>query len=339
MSWLVGSLAALLGPAAPIPEPPTPVVALEWIAPPGCPDADAIEARIVELVGRPLGTDPTRVLGVTGTVTADANEFVLDLVLHPPDGGEVSRRLAAQTCAELAEPAAVVVAIAVVPDAGADDTEGVVVPPSPRSPEVASDEAHALAPLGPALEPAPRGRATTDRQRTPRVRRRVRPRGVVGAYGGIAGGVLPSVGGALQADLGLAFPSLRIDLVVTHEFRRRIAGSRGGGLFDVTAVRPEICWTPGRGRWRFPLCAGPELGALRAGGFGVDVTRRVRHVWFALAAGAGVTASLHRFVGLRLRAELVASPLLREFTLDGARLSRTGPLGARATFGVETWFP
>lgn len=338
MWWLAASLAVLLGPATdPRELPPTPAVAIEWSAPPGCPTAAAIEARIVELVGRRLGTDPSRVFAVTGTIAAQDSGFVLDLVLREPDGTEVSRRLEAQTCAELGEPAAVVVAIAVVPPD--EDSAPIVVPDAPPRAGAPPFPSGAPATID-AADPLLSGPTVNATRREPRRSSpRLRPRGVLGVLGGVAGGVLPSVGGALQATLGLSFEALRIDLVVTHEFRRRVTRERGGGMFDVTAVRPELCWTPGRGRWRIPLCGGPEVGVLRAGGFGVDVTRRVQHVWFAVAASAGVGVALHRFVALRLRTELVVAPMRREFTLDGAGLSTTGPIGARATLGVEAWFP
>ena len=318
---------------------PTPVVDLQWSAPTECPSAADIKAAIAELVGRPLGQDPERRMGVTATIHLEANEYRLQLRIKQPDGTTLERRLETSECADLGEPVAVIVAIAVSTSAEP------VIPLAPERPGAHTVSRREIKPA--VVEPPP---ATTrdSPTRAPglpksEASRAWHAQGALAVAGGIASANLPGVGVAAQVSAGILLGRLRLDVVVTHEFsreqRRRAAGDVVGGRFNLTAVRPEACWRPGRQRWHLPVCLGPELGVVVASGFGVTETQTIQHTRLALVAGPSFVWAVHRSVALRLRTELVVSPARRRFTLAGTDLFTTRAVGARVSGGVEFHFP
>ncbi|MCA9656216.1 MAG: hypothetical protein KC501_40300, partial [Myxococcales bacterium] len=97
--------------------------ALQWSAPAGCPDAAAVEARIAALTaGRPEGEGT---LEVEGTVSAFEGGFSLRLTTSLR-GRTGTRELSARACDDLADSAALVVAVTLDPalsGSGADEPE------------------------------------------------------------------------------------------------------------------------------------------------------------------------------------------------------------------------
>lgn len=349
LAWAFWVLA--VAPVAEEEPPPTPVVQLEWTAPPECPTREEVQAQIVELVGRPLGQDSTRILDVQGVIVAAPGSYTLSLRSQHPDGVVEERELSATVCRDLGEPAAVVVAIAVEgPVQGGADAPSTDVDPSPPQEMVA--EAPALNPVTNTLPlsteslPSP----GVDDERAPM--RRWRPRQpqpaptsdgltrfVVGVSGGLTGGSLPRVGPMVQGSVGLLRPGLRLDLVVAHAFRRTLSRGTDGSDFALTVVRPELCVRPGRAKWRIPVCAGPELGVLRAWGGRVASPNSAIRLWMAIAAGTGLVWAPHHVVALRLRGEAVVAPVRRGFTIDGLTVYTTGVFGGRASLGIEIRLP
>ncbi len=309
------------------PEPtraPTPVVELAWTAPAECPDAEAMRVAIVELVGRPLAQDPSRVLRVDATITrADGYELALRL-----DGGDGStvRHFAAPRCDELLEPAAVVVAVAVDP---------FIEPTARRLPEPPSEPAATRAPAAPTESDV-----TPSNEPRAEPRRRFPLRAVLGLQGGVDGGNVPAARGAIVGALGLLVARARIELLVLHLFARKISDGAGrGGSFRTTAARAQGCWEPQVRRLAFPLCGGVELGRLRATGSGVAKRATVDKLWIGLVAGAGLVWLPVPRVGLGLRAELVGNPQRRDYTLADRVLVTTGAVGGRLLAGVELRLP
>lgn len=130
---------------------------LDWQAPAGCPDGAALRARVVDLVGAEATRQAT--LGARARVRGRAGRWTLELALVR-EGGEDRRTLGDPDCRALAEAAALVLAVAIDPQARL----GGPVPEDspPADPAVPPDSS--LVPLppgepgpsGPALPPVPR---------------------------------------------------------------------------------------------------------------------------------------------------------------------------------------
>jgi len=87
---------------------------LEWQAPAACPDGEAVRARVVDLVG----ADAASRAGLTAqaAVRSQAGGWAMTLVLVR-EGGQDRRTLADRDCSALAEAAALVIAVAIDPQA------------------------------------------------------------------------------------------------------------------------------------------------------------------------------------------------------------------------------
>lgn len=114
--WLTGS------------APAPPIVDLRWEAPAGCPDQAALERRLAAMrAGGPAPANPPR---VGFRVERRGEGWHLDGEISGP-GGSGRRELDAATCAELADAAVLITAIALDPEMSA---EGPTIPPPPVIP-------------------------------------------------------------------------------------------------------------------------------------------------------------------------------------------------------------
>jgi hypothetical protein len=340
--------------AAPLEREPTPLVELTWAAPKSCPKRAEVLARIAALLERPLGQDPERVLVVTGRIRRTRGAYTLELRLVLGDESS-TRTLSAPTCRELLEPAAVVVALAIDP-VDAAPVEPLLIPEPPPATEIEAEPpaAEPVAPVTPepvappiASQPddevAPMPATSRDddmRGPGPRGPAFRRVKALLGVRGGVDGGNLPGVGGALEGSVGLLVGRARAEIAVVHLFeRQQVRDDGGGGSFRMTAARPQACFEPGVWRFAFPLCGGIELGALRASGVGVQRRETARNFWLGLVAGAGFVGAPLPWLALGLRGELVIAPLRREYTLDADHLVTTGIAGGRGLAVVEVRLP
>jgi hypothetical protein len=87
---------------------------LEWLAPAACPDGAAVRARVVDLVGAEAAGQA--MLTARAAVRSQAGGWTMTLVLVH-EGGEDRRTLADRDCGALAEAAALVIAVAIDPQA------------------------------------------------------------------------------------------------------------------------------------------------------------------------------------------------------------------------------
>ena len=101
---------ALAWSLAQVPEPPAPVDAVLWVAPPGCPGRAALLAGVERRRGRPLAPGQVR---VDGAVTAGPGKrFTLAITLIT-GAREDRRTLTADRCAALVDAAALLIAVAI----------------------------------------------------------------------------------------------------------------------------------------------------------------------------------------------------------------------------------
>jgi hypothetical protein len=295
-------------------------LALRWSASDACPDATWAAQRLRERLGRAPDRESPMALQVDATLAGSGERFVL--TLHTALGSAVSdRQLEAPDCAELAEAAVLMIALAIDPDAVARaDAAGV---------QAAQDDERP-----PALTPVPLPPP--------------RPRGFPWALGAAAlgsGGDQPGWGGG--ALLFTAWQAAR--------FRAELAGfwlvpragseapSAGRVRVSLWALRPTLCVTTPGPALRVGGCAGVELG--RVGGVGRSLGESLEDHTFWGAASLGPRASVAIAPRLSLLAEALAvlpvfqGRFVSTSAAGGSRqLYAPAAVVARATLGLEARF-
>lgn len=132
----------------------------------------------------------------------------------------------------------------------------------------------------------------------------------------------------------------RTELALTYWFPRRetVSGDASAGAeLDLWSGGARGCGVPRVGAAvQFPLCAGIELGPIRARGFGEPDPRDVRSWWVAVVLGPAVAWAPRPW--LALWAGVEGSIALRRpgFTRPGGpALFRAAPVGVRVLGGLE----
>jgi hypothetical protein len=314
---------------------PSARVDLTWTAPLGCPDRETVVAEVDRLLRSSSTKDPAV---AHAEVTHEGRWRVR---LETQSAGRSGRReIEAESCEQLAQATAVILALMIDPEAamvGAPPAERSSAPDPPHRPELADlprrpDPSYVPEPLPAALAALPANRPATRRWQ-----------GVVGVSVLGDGGTMPApslgvglAGGAVLgpyrvvAGLGY-FPS---------RTARLTAGSLFGGDFTLFFGALEGCGALITARLvRAELCAGVEIEAMRGSGFGVRHPRAGTSVWSALLAGGLVEVPIVRSVAAELGVTAVVPFARPEFSFDdlgpvhraGAAAIRLG-LGASARF-------
>jgi hypothetical protein len=298
-------------------------ILVEWTVPASCPARDAMERDVQALLGPETSTRDR----ATARVEADSDGFVASIELET-ERGTTRRSVRGMNCEAVAAAVAVIIAVGVDPIAVADTVA-----------EATTDRSEAPA----IARPAPAAIVTTAPPRgPPRVDPRRRSSLRLGAMlsGGAAIGLLPEVRAALDGGLAIGWGSLRIAAEVHHEFARTFAhpeAPSAGARVSLTAGRVGACWSPARARFRFPLCLGPEVGALTARGRGLDRSKTVHRPWAALVPELGATWFPSPVIGIGLRGQAVLSLtrarlVIEDFDTD---LLHVGAVGARIALTIE----
>jgi hypothetical protein len=237
--------------------------AITWEAPAECPAAEVVRARVVEHLQREVRPGE---VAATLRVTRDGKRWRVDMTVTSGDGEGGERSLDAATCGELAESAALILAMTIADVAAsadaiareadasgaaaattvarADDTE------TPPDAEVERRYGE-----GRVLEPDPPRELD------------LRVRAAVGGDVGSLPSLSPGLGGAIE----IAFGAWSMDLGV-QRFATRDAlmpgGDGAGAHVGLTTFTARACVTGRDGRLRAAGCAGGELTRTRAAGFG-----------------------------------------------------------------------
>lgn len=310
---------ALLSPGAPVSADATEDITLRWEAHEGCPDAEAVRAEVRRLLGEAARAQAP--LSVDAVVTRDDAGSHLSLTL---EGGESAgrRELSAARCDELASATALIVALAVDPEAvdpaaleqleGAtqeaprETTEPAPIPAATRAPPETATEASA----GPA------------------------PHLSAAAAFILDAGSLPSIAPGLDAALGFRLARTRLEVGVTYLLPNdaETGGRRPAAELRLLAGKLAVCQTLLGERRSLAACAAAELGSLM--GSGGDITERRDGSSLWLAAHLSLTGALPIVDGLALQGGLgVALPLRRPvFTVENL-----GPVHQPSSIGGRLW--
>jgi hypothetical protein len=289
----------------------TAVTRLEWDAPALCPDLNAVSKRLAVLRGD--GPLDYRALGtVRGVIRREGQGWQLTLELF--DGGErKSRLIAADDCEDLADAAAVALALALDAEGvqaqtalaaapGAEEASVEDVPPeaAQRSASVKRVLGHAL--LDTAALPGP-------------------------AFG---------VGVELRADLSwLTLGAYGAWLPAQEEYVR----SARFVDFGLWFAGLRACASLFRSRLEAAACAGVDAGALHAEGSGLVSSRRVTDLWLAPNAALELGIPLWQELDVSARGELAFPLVRRPYVInEGEGIHRPPVLDPRLWLGLAWTF-
>ncbi|HVY32219.1 MAG TPA: hypothetical protein VHB79_37035 [Polyangiaceae bacterium] len=299
--------------------PATPAIEIQWEAPAPCPDATRVRAATERLLGKSLsGLEQTSVRA-TGKVTANAaGQWQLRTLLVVGERVE-EEVLVARQCSSLADAMALKVALAIDPVAVVE--------------AVQSSQPSAAAKIAPESPPPAPGPRSSNAQRVSFGARVV---------GQVALGPLPGTTPGVAALVSAQWPSFRVELggeafwggVANYEALPAI-----GADLQLFAGMARACLTPATGAFRFPICAGPELGVMRGRGFGTAETSSTTGLWGGLALGPALEWRATSRLSLWLEGDAVLTLLKPEFHVRNLPSLYAPPtVAARAAAGLEAHF-
>ena len=335
---------------------------LAWVAPAECPDQDAIERRLEELLGAPAGALVTRDVRVQAVVVARGEQYELRLRSEVADAQPGSRELAAENCEELSAAGAVIIALLVNPEALSAQASG---PSGPASSGTAPMPSAEPPPAAPAVASEPTGtgvpRAST---RAPPVPTNANPSPVATAPAydeadtlvapalllGTAAiadvGALPSVAPGVQALLGAKWSRVRVEANASFlpgRFASAEDNPNKGGSISLWAGAVQGCYALLADEVSFGPCAGVAMGSHRGRGRGLRKADDDQVPWLAATAGLQLSVPLQRSVSVRLQG-LLAAPLVRPrfyyLREDGEteQLHRPAPVTGRLAVALDIAF-
>lgn len=279
----------------------SPTLALDWSAPLECPTHEDLRAQVHRSL--PPTSKPLAPLHAVVRVAAAQDGYVVHLRIE----GHGRRTLEAESCAEAMDATALIIAMAI------DDAPPAAIPaaqPEP-SPEpttgLVPSQPNAAQPTRPSVKPTAQESGANPPpvdQPTPTPTPTIQITGRLA--GGLGVGPLPSAGLTMAAAAGLG----------GHGWRAELALGMWPATSGRLAARPDVgvgarlwsvgargCGVPTRATLSFPLCAGLDVGRVRAAGEGDIASRVAFSPWIAFVAGAGATWWWSRFVGIGARVD------------------------------------
>lgn len=322
-------LALAVSSAMPSPAAARNEVVLDWDAPSGCPDHAQVEAHLDALLGAFQAPPDAPLLRVHARIAPDEAGYRLSLRTGEPDD-DGRREIVAPTCEELAESAALIVALLLAPEAMlepplASAPEEPVLPPDPDPKPEALPVAPAVPNEAPPANP---------------------PRFLFGMGVAVHGDVgtfpSPSLGAAVVG--AFAFDRITAEIEAGFLGQGNATFDRDpllGASFWLLQATARVCHASIHGdRFAVGPCVGIETGALRSEGRGTAVAAAGLTPWLAAKMGAGARWWAHPRWALRVGLDAVL-PIVRPiFVIEGiGAVHRVGALSGRASLSIEYRFP
>lgn len=311
-----------------------PGVALEWVAPPSCPDMAEVEQRIAARV------QPGSAQGASARlrVTASDPGFVLTLDLSIARGMPMQRVVEGPRCDELVDAASLMIAVAVDPVFVVDLSDVVAIVAAHDATTVPTPRRRPTV-----VEAPPAARAPTKRDVVPL---RIGLRASTGAWIG----AMPRPAATIAVDVAL--PAMRLGwaelgAIAIPRQRTRVSDSVGATLWLASAVLRGCIAPPLRAdtqsiaRVRPMACVGLATGAIGGRGRGTDVaTGAAQALWISAAAGGGLDVTIVRRLGVFARFDGHLHARRPGFHIDGGgRVHRVGLGSMTALVGLQAVLP
>jgi hypothetical protein len=272
-------------------------VTLGWDAPEGCPDAAFVLARVEQLADE--GSTPDVPIRVTARIERVGTGFRLSLEMKER-ASRWDQEFEDPSCAQLAETASVVIALAVgrehsnseEPEPGAPSGSG-----PDRQDTATNPGAEPVLPTwGPKMKPSTRRTLAPGPRTTPALPpQRQKPGSTAGLVQvGVIGdlGALPAPAAGLQ--LGAAIEGRKgwsglLSVAFLPKTRSTSdEAAKAGGKFRLTTATVAGCQATDTTPASLQLCLGVELGQLRAWGVDGAWSNLREHLWLAPRADVGV---------------------------------------------------
>jgi hypothetical protein len=306
---------------------------LEWQAPDGCPTGPSVTRAVEKLITEP----PGRVLEASATITKLGERWAAEI--RTPRG---ERRLDGESCRAVAEAVAMVLALAIDPNASPNAAAFAAFDepdsPAPESPPSAERAPAPRAPAAASSSPSrPSDRAASPTE-TSRERDDDAP-GVIAALFAVGElGMLPqpTLGAALGVGVGAGAWSAEVGpmLLIPRSGSLENDTSRGGEIGYIGGYAAG-CLAPFRSR-RFDVCGAFEVGRIAGTGFGVTDPLPGEALWLAPALFGAMRVPVAGSFGGEGRLVL-AAPLHRPtFELDAlGAVHRPAPFSVRGELGFS----
>jgi len=301
-----------------------------WKAPQGCPAEGEVRARVDHVLGASATAHEN--VDARAIVSTDGEMFRAEIELNSA-GQSSSRRMDDVSCDALADAVALIVALAVDPEAVAKRSATpapAIVTPAP-------------APAPTSKNPDSKARETWSEppSRTPDSKLEPRRPVYFGAAVLLDTATLASLAAGAEVVAGYNPRHAAFELSGTWlstQDARLAPGSPKGASEHAFGVGARGCWEIFGSALDVGPCGGAELDGIFASGFGATTSTDAAVALFRALIGARAKLQFSRFV-LRLGAE-AAVPFTRpSFVIDNAgTIQHISPATLRATFGAEVHF-
>lgn len=318
-------------------------VTLEWAAPANCPTRDHVVAEIARLLGHPAETAATQPLTARANVSLVENgSWQLRLETITRDGAE-TRTMDGSTCVEVADATALILAMAIDPDAvrPASASSGPVdassAPPTPiasSAPPTAVESLPSAAPVI-AASPAPSSSAPPASDRPWHI--------TIRTTATVDFGTFAAAGAGTEIAMGVLFSRVRIELSATYwlpQFTPIAPPSVQGGVISMVEAGARGCFVLARVPVAdFETCVRFDLGSMIGTGQGVLFPTTGSALWGAAMAGLGGGLSPVRGLSFRAYVDGGATLLAPTFVITGiGQVHQSSPAFVRGQIGVEVHF-
>jgi len=299
---------------------------VHWSGPDECPAEADVIAEIERLLGGDVDWSAWESLGAEIVATPADGGWRVVVTTKDPEG---VREVVGASCAEVAQAAALVVAMTIDPDkALAAATEP---KPEPET-RVESTESAGDGEIPPPIRPAESTEASAKAAAPRRARLPIHwgVRAEIISDLGSLPGVKPGAGLTAAAMLH----AWRLELSGIYWFQRRETLDEAptmGGDISLLAGSLRGCYQA----WGFDGCAGLELGRFSAHGFGSEFPESHTALWLAPTAGLARRFKVSTWFSFSLLAE-AGLPLQRpRFWVDDALVHQPAPVVGRFLVGGE----
>lgn len=286
-----------------------------WNAPTGCPTRENVLAEMAQVLAGARG-ERVHTMARADVVLLDSGLWSMRLSVDTGDAHS-ERQFKAETCAEAASAAALILAVSIEGDAR------VAVPPGPA--------------VAKRSEPG-RGPSVWASQL------------IATAAGLVDAGMMPNAPApGVEASLGWSLASSKLRLralagLATEAGQRAAIGSgAAGGHFSLVTVSARACSSIARGRFDAGPCLGGEFESMSASGVGPVATFQptsAHRVWGAIVGGVIGAWTYSRAVAIFARGEAIFSLAETRFVLtpDNTAVHRPSRWAGRAAIGIELRF-